>query len=89
MKITLKDLRKHGACAEQVDLFKATFGKEIILTEALVMEYGATFDLGWVAINLFPAPLDADSQAKRAPLDADYQAKRDTLFWSIAKDIPS
>jgi hypothetical protein len=78
MKITLKDLRKHGACAEQVDLFKATFGKEIILTEALVMEYGTTFDLGWVARNLFPAPLYADYQAKRAP-----------LFWSIAKDIPS
>jgi hypothetical protein len=90
MKITLKDLRKHGACEGQVDLFKTTFGKEIILTEALVMEYGTTFALGWVARNLFPAPLYADYQAKidtlyadyaakRAPLYADYQAKIDTL----------
>jgi len=86
MKITLKQLRRLGACSGQVALFKATFGDEVEITEAVCKEYGGKFDTGWLAEKLFSpellneyevkcAPLYAEYQAKRAPLYAEYQAK--------------
>lgn len=88
MKITARLLRCKGACADQVDLFVATFGKDakVEITEALCVEYATKFDWGWAAANLLPPPLYADYQAKIAPLDADYEAKRAPLFGSLAEE---
>jgi hypothetical protein len=91
MKITLKQLRLIGACEPQVELFKATFGTEVELTEANAVQYGALFDIDWLASELLKGDkladyrakrdaLYADYEAKRDPLDADYRAKRGTLY---------
>ena len=90
MKITLKDLRRMGACSGQVELYKSLFGTEVELTREAVVQYGAQFDLNWIAPKIMSeaqyadyeskrAPLDADYESKRAPLYADYESKRDAL----------
>ena len=92
MKITLRQLRLLGACEPQVELFKATFGTEVELTEANAVRYGALFNITWLADKLLKvkggkladyraklAPLTADYWAKLAPLAADYEAKGDAL----------
>ena len=92
MKITLKQLRLLGACDQQVELFKARFGEEVELTEALVMEHGKDFDLGWIAGKIFKvdilakwdaelAPINAKWRAERAPINAKWMAERSRLFW--------
>jgi hypothetical protein len=96
MKITLKQLRKLGACAGQVDLFKATFGEGVELTEANVLEHGAKFYLSWIAWKIFSATIYAEYKKARATIDAEYQkacapiyAKYqkacDTIFWQCVK----
>jgi hypothetical protein len=90
MKITLKQLRLIGACEPQVELFKATFGTEVELTEANAVQYGALFDIDWLASELLKGDKLADYRAKRDTLYADYEAKRDALdadYW--AKGDPS
>ena len=79
MKITLKQLRLLGACKPQVELFKATFGTEVELTEANAVRYGALFDINWIARKILQGDKLSDYDAKLAPLDADYSAKRDAL----------
>ena len=90
MKITLRQLRLLGACEPQVELFKATFGTEVELTEANAIRYGALFDINWIAGKVLKggeladydakcAPLYADYRVKLAPLTADYWAKCATL----------
>ena len=90
MKITLKDLRRMGACSGQVELYKSLFGTEVELTREAVVQYGAQFDLNWIAPKIMSeaqyadyesnrASLYADYLSKRAPLDADYVSKRAPL----------
>jgi hypothetical protein len=79
MKITLKQLRKLGACSGQVDLFKATFGKEAELTEALVLEHGPKFDIHWLAGKIFTAPIYEEYFMARATIDAEYLKALDPI----------
>ena len=91
MKITLKDLLRMGACSGQVELYKSLFGGEVEMTRENVLQYGAQFDLNWIAPEIMSeaqyadyvskrATLNADYDSKRAPLDADYESKRDALY---------
>ena len=91
MKITLKQLRRLGACINQVELFKATFGAKVEITEAVCKEYGGKFDTNWLAWKLFSPELYAEYRAKCAqllneyrakcaPLDAEYRAKYAPVF---------
>ena len=80
MKITLKDLRRMGACSEQVTLFKSLFGEEVEMTRENVLQYGAQFNLNWIAPKIMSEAQYADYESKRAPLDADYESKRAPLF---------
>ena len=75
MKITLKELRLIGACEQQVELFKETFGTEVELTVENALRYGALFDIDWIASKVLQGGKLADYRAKCAPLDADYWAK--------------
>ena len=79
MKITLKDLRRMGACSGQVELYKSLFGTEVELTREAVVQYGAQFDLNWIAFKIMSEAQYADYVSKRVPLDADYLSKRDAL----------
>ena len=98
MIITLKQLRRLGACEPQVALFKERFGTSVELTEALMIEHGKDFDLDWIAAKVFTPEQYADYKAKcdllfadykatRAPLYADYEAKRASAFWRMADSI--
>jgi len=77
MTITLKDLRLKGACKDQVELFKKTFGKEVLLTKKLVLKHGSQFDLYWVAQNYFSDAHMATYVAACAPHMATYVAACD------------
>ena len=94
MKITLRQLKKLDACTQQVVLFRTTFGESVELTEDVVKEHGAKFEINWLAEKVLTpkqwanyqakrAPLDADYQAKCAPLYAGYHAKRAFAFWEV------
>jgi hypothetical protein len=50
--ITLKMLKKAGACQDQVDLFEKLFGKSVIPTRELALEHASDFDFQWAAENL-------------------------------------
>ena len=80
MKITLKDLRRMGACSGQVELYKSLFGTEVELTLEAVVQYGAQFDLNWIAPKIMSEVQYADYVSKRAPLNADYVSKRAPLY---------
>ena len=80
MKITLKDLRRMGACSGQVELYKSLFGTEVELTREAVVQYGAQFDLNWIAPKIMSEAQYADYESKRVPLYADYESKRASLF---------
>jgi len=79
MKVTLKQLRQLGACTEQVELFKETFGASVEITEAVVKEHGGKFGISWLAGKVLTPNQLANYKAKCAPLDADYAAKCDRL----------
>ena len=80
MKITLKDLRRMGACSDQVELYKSLFGTEVELTREAVVQYGAQFDLNWIAPKIMSEAQYADYESKRDALDADYVSKRAPLY---------
>ena len=80
MKITLKDLRRMGACSGQVELYKSLFGGEVEMTRENVLQYGAQFDLSWLAPKTMSEAQYADYESKRAPLDADYESNRASLY---------
>jgi hypothetical protein len=50
--ITLAQLEKHGACTEQLLLFKQMFGDSVQVTEALAIEVAEQFDFAWAADEL-------------------------------------
>ena len=80
MKITLRDLRRMGACFGQTELFKSLFGEEVEMTRENVLQYGAQFELSWLASKIMSEAQYADYKIRRAPLDADYESKRVSLF---------
>jgi hypothetical protein len=69
-----------GACPDQVELFKSLFGTEVELTREAVVQYGAQFDLNWIAPKIMSEAQYADYLSKCTPLLADYESKRDALY---------
>ena len=77
MKITVKQLRGHGAYEEQVEMFQALIGTEV--TEALCVRHtqdvgAATWD--WAAGHLFSPSAWATYEAARTSARAEYEAAR-------------
>jgi len=69
--ITVAQLRKHGARCGQLKLFKAMFGKVVMLTSRdaavdLATKHVADFDWGWVARHLLCAAAHAEFEPIRA-----------------------
>jgi hypothetical protein len=50
--LTLKQLKKAGACEDQCNLFKKLFGSEVRVTVSLAKKHCNKFDWEWVAENL-------------------------------------
>ena len=72
--VTLAQLRKAGACADQVDPFRRMFGKSVELTEALAVEHAALFNWDWGAANLLSTPARQAYEAATAPARQAYEA---------------
>jgi hypothetical protein len=86
MNITLRQLRKWGACEPQVELFKQLFGEEVELTEALVLEHGPKFDLNWIAEKIMtPERLEAYQKAI-APAEEAYEKATAAAFLDAVKE---
>ena len=87
MKVTATQLRKLRACQEQVDLFVATFGESVEITEALCLEHAGNFDWDWAAYNLLPAPAWADYERAMASAEADYERAMASAFGKLAESL--
>jgi hypothetical protein len=87
MTITVKQLRKLKACEEQVDLFKKLFGESVEITEALIKEHSAKFDIYWLAKNLFSGSLLATYEASRDQLWATYEASHAIVFFDCINQM--
>ena len=75
MTITLKQLRRKGACEPQVQLFKTTFGQSAEVNLETALKMADKFDWNWAAANLLPAPAwkaydEARAQASKAYKEA-------------------
>lgn len=66
--ITVKLLRRLGACEDQVTLFRETFGDSVIPTPELAERYGDLFDIDWLAHEALKAPLWEAYQEAKVPL---------------------
>ena len=51
-KITLEQLKNHGARKSQIELFIATFGREVEVTAEWARQYARTFDFDWACREL-------------------------------------
>ena len=81
MTITLKQLRRKGACEPQVQLFKTTFGQSAEVTIETALKMADKFDWTWAAKKLLPAPAwkafsEARAQAWKAYEEATATAEK-------------
>ena len=53
--IFLSTLIVHGACRDQVDLFRTTFGDSVEITPNLCKQYAQSFNYTWAAQHLLSA----------------------------------
>ena len=74
--ITYAQLKKLGACKDQLKLFKARHGSSIKLTRKNVAKKAQGFDINWLARNTLSPSALADYQAKLAPLWFDAYSKK-------------
>jgi hypothetical protein len=79
--ITLAQLKKLGACTEQLQLFKKMFGDKVCVTEALAAELAQQFDFVWAANNLLDASALAEYNKMRDLSWAEYVKVYD-LAWA-------
>ena len=70
--LTLATLKSKSACGGQLAVFRTTFGKSVIVTEALCVEHAAAFSWGWAADNLLSPDALAAYEAARAGAWATY-----------------
>ena len=81
--ITLAQLRKLGACKDQVALFKVTFGSSVEVTVEAAVEHADKFDFDWAAGKLLSAPARAEYEKVCAAALAEYE-KVCAPAWAIA-----
>ena len=84
-KITAAQLRRLGACKEQLARFEALFPKGVVPTRALCLAHARDFSWEWAAARLLPtsalvaynaarASAWTTCEAARAPAQAAYNA---------------
>ena len=87
MKITVKQLVKLNACANQVVIFKRLFGPSATVTLANCVKAGkAGLAFDWAARNLLPATARDAYQKARAPALDAYQKARATALDAYEKE---
>ncbi len=71
--LTLQTLIDKGACSEQVELFRATFGESVRVTQRLCVSVADAFSWPWAARHLLSAPASAEYERVTAPAWAEYK----------------
>ena|SRR3990167_2495079 len=75
MKVTARSLKKLGACADQVTLFRRTFPRGCEPTEAnLLKAYEIGLNMYWWTFMVLPAPAWAAHREATAPALAAHRA---------------
>jgi hypothetical protein len=69
----LKTLQEHGACANQVKLFRKRFGGSIRVTEALCVKVAQDFSFDWGAWHLLTPEALAEYERVEAQAWAEYE----------------
>jgi len=78
--ITVKQLRKSGACEDQVKRFRATFGPSVQVTVELCEQHAADFSFEWAAVNLLIDPALAQYERAHAAALAEYERVRSAAW---------
>jgi len=73
MIITLKQLKEHGACPDQIALFKKLFGERVSVTKTVCLKYGARFNLNWAARELLSPTANKAYKEVMAPANKAYK----------------
>ena len=78
MKISIRFLKKHGACVGQVELFRETFGSGVHETtiENLAQAVNARLTIDWLEQFIPPGPIRAEYERQRVPIWAEYERQR-------------
>jgi cell division septum initiation protein DivIVA len=71
--ITAARREKAGACADQVALFRETFGARVAVTVPAMEAVANLFDWEWAAQHLLSAAARAEYARARAPAWAEYE----------------
>ena len=71
--LTYERLKEHGACREQLALFKRKYGESVVVTVEAAQEVAGEFDWLW-ARRLLDAPAWAAYEAATASASAAYEA---------------
>lgn len=84
LALSVADLERWGACAEQVDLMALRWGAEPVeVTEDTLLEAADLgLDMGWLAERVLPltSPPRAAYNAQVAPLGTAYAAQMDAIW---------
>ena len=82
--ITLRQLRKLGACHDQLAKFEQTFGKEVELTESLVVQYAGEFYVGWLFGKLYPEAFGKVTHSLVKVFNADTEEANQSYYEATA-----
>jgi hypothetical protein len=74
--LKLQTLIDKRACAAQVDLFRASFGDSVEVTESRCAEHALAFDWDWASRHLLGAPALAEYKRVCASAWAEYDRVR-------------
>src|SRR6266567_2185200 len=79
MHITLKQLKRLGACETELLRFRAYFGDSVALTRDVCVGHARDFSFSWAAAHLLSASGCAAYQEKRDTIDAAYREQMNPI----------
>lgn len=85
--ITYAQLKKLGACQDQLEIFKSKFGDSVKLTLKLVKANSSTFDFEWAAKSLLTSSAYAEYERTIAPAYAEYGRIRVSAYAEYGRTI--
>ena len=82
MKISIRFLKKHGACVGQVELFRETFGSGVheTTTGNLIRAEDAGLDIGWLEQFIPHGPVRAEYDRQHASIRAEYDRQHASIW---------
>ena len=88
--LKLQQLKDAGACLDQVELFRATFGEQVKVTVDLALSYHDKFDWDFAARKFLTASARAEYDKVRVPAWAEYDKVRASAWAEYVKvEVPA